>query len=409
MDSVDTLSSAAWHGLSSEEKFRRYLGVLGLPVQGNRDRVRQRLDREYPAAWKEFRAVAKRRDEGDMRDDVYALKNQGLQFSLLVTAAERGELHAKAFSTVENIAEPISSILDVGCENGLLTCLWALRWPNAQVIGLDPSGPALDRARELASRLKLKNVRFVAGTAEDIPRDLGADVFDLITTVTVLHDGNLFPPVVALARRTDDLFTSMDISPLPPAFVAIAALLAPSKGRWVAMERCQSPKTFSGWCQAVGLAGLGINWKESGRIPCEGEFLTVVVAGHDQPKPLDLRKVQGLWMSPEFNRWTLPGEPPWSVRNQQAEALFAQLNPKTCIDRIVALAADGREVQRAEVWEADTLALLYIAIHPAAQTHLQLRAITDLSAMRDHWKTTAAGFRKNAPLEAQFEEFHLNA
>src|SRR5581483_12189518 len=91
-------------------------------------------------------------------------------------------------------------------ENGFFTCLLALRWPDAKVVGVDPSELALERARELAMKLNLKNVTFVAGSAEAVGGAVGEDVFDLITTVTVLHDGDLFPPMEHRHARTSEFF-----------------------------------------------------------------------------------------------------------------------------------------------------------------------------------------------------------
>ena len=409
MSPAESLSTSAWRGLKADEKFRRYLEALGLPARGNPARIKHRLSREHPSAWKEFKEVAERRVYGDMSDDVYEIKNRNFAFSLLATISERSELHAKAFSAVEDISDPISSILDVGCENGFFTCLLALQWPNAKLTGMDPSEPALERARELASKLKLENITFTTGSAEEIGKVVGDERFDLITTVTVLHDGDLFPSIEHRHPRTSEIFEACAVNPVPPAFAGIAKAIEPKKGRWVAIERCQSPALFSIWCQTLDLVGLGVDWGESARLPCEDGLLTVLIAAHDRPRPVELRKAHGFWMSPEFNRWTLPGEPAWAIRDQQAEAIFVQLGPKTCIDRIVGVDANGVEMQRIEVWEAGALALFYMAIHLPAHTHLQLRAITDLPAMREHWKSTAAAMRKNAPPGARMDEFHLGA
>lgn len=405
MVSAESLLTSAWHALPAEEKYRRYLGALGLPTHGNSERLKQRLAREYSAAWNEFRSIARRRADGDFVDDVYSIKNRSLPFSLLVTISERGELHGKAFSAIVGFPETLSSILDVGCENGFFTCLLALQWPTAQVVGIDPSEAAIARARELAAKLNLKNVTFFVGSTDNISNSAGARQFELITTVTVLNDGKLFPSCEQLHKQTSKFFTPLVIDPAPPAFTAIAAMLAPT-GRWVAIERCQKPALFSAWCQALDVVGLGLDWDSSQRIRCEEALLSIVVAGHNLPRPMDLKLAHGLWMSADFNCWSLPGEPAWAIRDQQAEAIFTQLNPKRCIDRIVGANRDGDEIQRIEVWESGSLALFYMAVHPSARTHLQLRALTDLHAMRDHWKTSAIALRKNAPMDAKIEESH---
>ncbi len=356
-----TLLTDEWHKLSSEAKFCRYTDVLGLPRQSDERKFIRRLNREFPEEWRTFQDIVRQRAEGDLDDNFYELKNQNLEFSLLVTAFERTELHNKAFSSLESISDPVSNILDIGCENGFLTCLLALRWPNAQVVGLDLCGPAIDLARELALKLNLKNVTFLVGAGEDISKTFKGKSFDLITTITMLHDGGVFPSMEELHRRNGEAFDTIRMLRLP-IFSAIASVLGSSNARWVSMERCQNAALFSAWCQAIDFAGLGIDFDKSGRIACEGDLLTIVAAGRNFPKPIDMKKVHGLWIASDFDRWTAPSEPPWVIRDQQAEVLFRQLNAKTCLDRLVVSDGSGQEIERIEVWDAGVLCLYYHSI-----------------------------------------------
>jgi cyclopropane fatty-acyl-phospholipid synthase-like methyltransferase len=51
-------------------------------------------------------------------------------------------------------------VLDLGCENGVLTCFYAILWPDEKVFGVKRSQAAVSAARELAKRLGLANVSF---------------------------------------------------------------------------------------------------------------------------------------------------------------------------------------------------------------------------------------------------------
>ena len=89
------------------------------------------------------------------------------------------------------IATPPSRVLDVGCGNGSL--LRALRqcWPNADLLGCDPSGEAIAAG-------SAEGVRLWRGDALDLPRDLAVD---LVVTVNVIeHTIDPLPFVAALAR-----------------------------------------------------------------------------------------------------------------------------------------------------------------------------------------------------------------
>jgi hypothetical protein len=165
---------------------------------------------------------------------------------------------------------------------------------------------------------------------------------------------------------------------------------------------------FSAWCQALDSVGLGIDYAGTGPTTCQDDTMSVVVAGYDQPRPIDFKKLHGVWIAAEFNQWTRK-EPAWVVRDQQAEAIFAQISPKICTDRIIGLDGCGREVERIEVWVAGAFCLYYRANQFAEESRLQFRAITDLQAMRDHWKEGVTALRQGAPPDARFEEFHCDS
>ena len=220
------------------------MNALGLPQQEKQ--IEKRLQREFGKQWAEFLAEAERRCNDDMTHDVYALKNQNLTFSLLVNAAERRELHALAFSLLDSTSEPSTGVLDVGCENGFLTCLMALRWPNVQVIGFDKSKPAVECGRELASKLKLQNVTFHIGEIDKIAQSFSGRgrSFDLITTITVLHDGGFLPSREKSQRGNSEIFTPLAGLQTSAAFPAIASLLGHSGGRWFSWNAALAQRCF---------------------------------------------------------------------------------------------------------------------------------------------------------------------
>lgn len=406
MDIVDSLSDEGWRALPPADKFRRYLTALGLPSNANADRLRRTMEREHPTAWKEFAKVFGKRHDGDLTDDVYALKNTSLRFSLLVTVFERAELHETVFAWIEARTEPTHAILDVGCENGFLTCLLALRWPGARVVGIDRSAKAIERARELATRLKLTNVEFAVGVASAIPEIFPGMKFDVITTITVLHDGDLMPTPAKLPAAKAGPFVRLIGLGVPSEYSVIAAALAGPMAVWVAAERSPSPAVLSAWCQGLDQVGLQIDWSASARLKCEDGVLTIVGARSASGRTLNLEEVRGFWLSPEFNRWGTPGAPPWALRDQLAEAFFAQVSPKDWLDRLVATDSANAELHRLEVWVAGPFALYYHVIPGRWETHLQFRGVSDLAAMRRRWQEVASQLRGQSPADIHFEESH---
>ncbi|WP_432110000.1 class I SAM-dependent methyltransferase [Streptomyces sp. AA1529] len=70
------------------------------------------------------------------------------------------------------------TVLDIGCGVGRTTRLAARRAARGRALGLDISGPMLDRARASAVREGVENVAFVQGDAQVHPLDDGA--FDAV-------------------------------------------------------------------------------------------------------------------------------------------------------------------------------------------------------------------------------------
>jgi ubiquinone/menaquinone biosynthesis C-methylase UbiE len=108
------------------------------------------------------------------------------------------ELHDAFAASLGNI-QP-RRILDLGCGYGKTTFSLRKRWPDAEIIGLDPSLPCLRLARRLATE-RGHAIDWRQGIGEKLPFD-DASV-DLVTITMVLHE---VPPdeirtILAEARR----------------------------------------------------------------------------------------------------------------------------------------------------------------------------------------------------------------
>lgn len=108
------------------------------------------------------------------------------------------ELH-DVFATSLGDLKP-KRILDLGCGYGKTTFSLKKRWPEAEVIGLDPALPCLRLARRLATERGLE-IDWQQGIGESLPFEDAS--FDLVTITMVLHE---VPPdqirrILAEARR----------------------------------------------------------------------------------------------------------------------------------------------------------------------------------------------------------------
>jgi trans-aconitate methyltransferase len=81
---------------------------------------------------------------------------------------------------------PPSEALDLGCENGVLTCFYANLWPDAKIVGVDQSSAAVVAAREWAKRLELDHVSFEQSDARQFLA-ANAGRFQIITATFTMQ------------------------------------------------------------------------------------------------------------------------------------------------------------------------------------------------------------------------------
>ncbi|MHC6222510.1 methyltransferase domain-containing protein [Arthrobacter sp. MMS24-S77] len=110
-------------------------------------------------------------------------------------------VRAHASRTAENSAAFViphltagTSVLDVGCGPGSITCDFAELVAPAKVVGLDRSAEIVAQAASLASERGVENVEFVTGNIYDL--DFEDETFDLVHAHQVLQ--HLTDPVAAL-------------------------------------------------------------------------------------------------------------------------------------------------------------------------------------------------------------------
>ncbi|MDW8368689.1 MAG: class I SAM-dependent methyltransferase [Geminicoccaceae bacterium] len=84
--------------------------------------------------------------------------------------------------------------LDVGCGVGEAAMALARAFPRAAILGVDPDGRAIGRARAAATGAGLANLAFLEGTIEAVPCE---PPFDLVLLLDCLHD--LAAPEATLA------------------------------------------------------------------------------------------------------------------------------------------------------------------------------------------------------------------
>jgi SAM-dependent methyltransferase len=206
--------------------------------------------------------------------DPYELKNQSLDLSLYV-----GEHHASnmwrefASWVVRESLPPPLELLDIGCENGVLTCFYATLWPDAKVVGIDQSPAAIAAAHQLAKRLNLGNVSFERADGKRYV-DANAGRFQIIMATHVMHEflsrsGSRKAFSWETYDRIEDVVLSDPDRHAIETLMAVAGALAEG-GILISLDR--SPTLASQWwyTQCLEEAGLKISLSRSSLIECSG-------------------------------------------------------------------------------------------------------------------------------------------
>lgn len=104
-------------------------------------------------------------------DALYKLKNASLDFSIALTSQYVGRLYSSYLAVVASLGldRQVKAVLDLGCDNGILTAFYATFFPEATVLGVDRCHEAIACASTLKDRLQLPNLKFVVADAFQEP------------------------------------------------------------------------------------------------------------------------------------------------------------------------------------------------------------------------------------------------
>lgn len=264
------------------DDFVKRLGALQPCKPGDTDRFWATLDNRYGArARRLYDAIGGVIAVSDVA--VFDAKNADLGLSLDVSMGYSGQLYRRQMEETALRLQGLqpSSILDVGCENGLLACFYATLWPEARVVGWDVVPSALDRATELAERLgvgdRTQFDRVDLRTVED-----GEPQFDL-----VFASRTLFAEAVMRAGTDYGLSvsaaTGVEREDLESAVGGLVRKTQPD-GRLVLLERLTKPAEISALASALETAGAAVDWPGSFMITADeisgaSQVFPVLVAG----------------------------------------------------------------------------------------------------------------------------------
>ena len=154
-----------------------YVQKLGFRVARNVRAAQSILEKKVGLAkakecgdWFNKRAEDSHDNSIESENEFYAFKNSSLPLSMAISEIFDADYIRRICSWLDNNKEYLGSkILDIGCDNGIITCFIAQTCPEAKVIGIDRCKESIISAQLLAKQMNLTNVEFICDSAEKYP------------------------------------------------------------------------------------------------------------------------------------------------------------------------------------------------------------------------------------------------
>jgi SAM-dependent methyltransferase len=389
-EAIRLLHSAEWRSSPPRQQIRRYFEAIGIPDGMTKEAALDRLEARFPNEWAAF-VDSNSAVEGTERSALYACKNASLEFSLLVGVCGRGDFHRGIMRWLSEAKLQPKHVFDVGCDNGVLTCFFALLWPASSILGIDLSPEGVARAGELSAKLGISNVRFETCALDQFIAWKTGTTFDLILTTTFLQEAGYFPEA-ADRRFYDTAFEPRSAGLDTRIYKSVAGLLDPQGATWLGAEMLKAPDLYRHWIQSLEAVGLGIEPALTRRLKCGDEIATVLSATNRHHNPATIP-----WMK---ESWFMKPLPVWNPKRDSQSRLSgveAQFKFESIPDKIRKAAAQiwpsGQqdhpvEAERIEIWTTATAIILYRA-HLDMGVELAIKPLSEKDEVVGLWEAVA--------------------
>ena len=179
----------------------------------------------------------------------YHAKHEDMKISLAISGAFDGDIIRRILEWLDDsTVEFGENVLDLGCENGIMTCYLAMNHPDSSFLGIDRSVDAIARANELKDRLGIANIRFEAVDSKDVDGK-----FDTVICSRNVHENlEYFTPdrmelfrvqAAAYQEHLKDHASHMDS-------------LLNDGGEFIVIERAEITAFVAGWLLALNERGM---------------------------------------------------------------------------------------------------------------------------------------------------------
>ncbi len=221
--------------------FNRIKGKYGLA-----DRWRKVFgDVKAAQIWKKWESIPTGSHE------FYEFKNSDPEISRSFSEAYDSDILRKACNYIAAHTEYFGeTILEVGCDCGIMSCFLAKTFPEAKIVSIDRCEAAIDIARRFAQKQGVNNITFLACELNGIEK-----TFDTIFSMRTMHEN-----YIADEDAVNDLGEQAEIfkESLSEYASALSNALT-DNGRLISVERIGRNALLLGWMEALDAAGLAFD------------------------------------------------------------------------------------------------------------------------------------------------------
>ncbi len=259
--------------VSPQQYVELFYKKTGVGATAKPEHFWRQLAKKFGKIAHDFGDCVEAREKGE-NVNPYILKNSSLEFANAVASQFDSTKLKEIFVWFINQNYDLrgKKIFELGCDNGIILCLFASIFDEAQFIGIDPCEQAILLAKERANLLDLKNIEFHVGSAEKINQEYQGKKFDFILAFTVFHEilaGGLITKNIGLMKNYDDAFSITDvdrkfneISKSDESLSSVKASLQ-SGGIFISVDRWVDQNQLLKWIRLNENIGLKFSLTES--------------------------------------------------------------------------------------------------------------------------------------------------
>ena len=287
--------------INAEQFIDQYFKKIGVGGSVKPEQFWKFFTKKFGKTADEFGNIINARENGK-KVDPYNLKNQNIEFANAIAAQfDAAKLRSTALWFLQEQFElKDKMVLEVGCDNGILICMFATLFPDTRFTGIDPCEPAIKIARERAKYLGLTNIEFQVATLDTLVEESNKTTFDLILSVTVFHEilaDGLFDSSKTIMSDSNLTFSIEEAdNEFMPNCVEISDLnvlvqILSADGKFISVDRWGTRNDLLKWIRLNEKVGLCCSLPSSNMIkfksiPGQSEILPLTVFYKGSKAPL---------------------------------------------------------------------------------------------------------------------------